>query len=372
MRVIYFTRGYGPHDHRFLSALAETGHEVFLLRLEGLDPSQGHPRVPAAIQQPAWAGGRRPFRWRDTPRLARDLRRVTRDVKADVIHAGPVNTCGFIAVRSGFRPILAMSWGFDLQEDARRNVWWRTITRYTLKRSTFFTCDAQVTAGLAVKHGMSRDRMSLFPWGVDLKHFAPARTPKKPKEASEPLIVLCNRSWEPRYGVDCVARGFAQAAGRDPHLVLVLLGDGSQGSTIRQTLADAGVAERVQFGGRVSQESLPDWYRMADLYVSASHVDGSSVSLMEALACGTPALVSDIPANREWVEDGVNGWVFPDGDAEKLADRLVEIAARRIELPGFGRRARQTAERKADWQKNFPILLQSYEETVRLHRGGEA
>jgi glycosyltransferase involved in cell wall biosynthesis len=265
-----------------------------------------------------------------------------------------------------------MSWGFDLQEDAPRNIWWRTVTRYTLKRSTFFTCDAQVTARLAVKYGMSRDRMSLFPWGVDLKHFAPVRTPRKPKGASEPLIVLCNRSWEPRYGVDCVARGFAQAARRDAHLRLVLLGEGSQGSTIRQTLARAGVTERVEFGGHVSQESLPDWYRKADLYVSASRVDGSSVSLMEALACGRPALVSDIPANREWVEEGVNGWLFPEGDAEKLADRLVEIAARRGEFPGFGQRARQTAERKADWGKNFPVLLHSYDEAVRVHREGEA
>jgi glycosyltransferase involved in cell wall biosynthesis len=372
MRVIYFTRGYSPHDHRFLSALAETRHEVFLLRLESLDPSQSYPRVPAAIQQPAWAGGSRPFRWRDTPKLARDLRRVARAVEADVIHAGPVNTCGYVAVRSGFRPILAMSWGFDLQEDAPRNIWWRTVTRYTLKSSTFFTCDAKVTARLAVKYGMSRDRMSLFPWGVDLEHFAPARTVKRPKGATGRFVVLCNRSWEPRYGVDCVARGFAQAARRDPQLALVLVGEGSQGSRIRETLARAGVTERVEFPGTVSQETLPDWYRMADVYVSASHVDGSSVSLMEALACGTPALVSDIPANREWVEDGANGWIFPDGDAEMLANRLVEIAGRRGDLPGFGQRARQTAEKKADWGKNFPILLHSYEETVRLHREGEA
>ena len=55
-------------------------------------------------------------------------------------------------------------------------------------------------------------------------------------------------------------------------------------------------------------------YRAADLYLSASHSDGSSVSLMEALGCGLPVLVSDIPGNREWVTDGEQGWLFPDGD----------------------------------------------------------
>ncbi|MFN2120042.1 MAG: glycosyltransferase [Anaerolineales bacterium] len=368
MRVIYFTRGFGPHDHRFLSALAGTQHEVFLLRLENGEASQAQLQVPTAIRQPEWAGGRQTFRWRDTLGLARDLRRVADAVNADLVHAGPVNTCGFVAVHSGFRPILTMSWGFDLQEDAKRNLWWRAITQYTLKRTTFFTCDAQVTAQLAANYGVSRDRMSLFPWGVDLDHFAPTATPKG---VSASFTVLCNRSWEPRYGVDCVARAFSLAARRNPDLRLVLLGEGSQGPEIRRTLAEASVTERVRFGGRVSQESLPDWYRRADLYVSASHIDGSSVSLMEALACGTPALVSDIPANREWVRDEVNGWLFPDGDANALAERLEQISSRRAELPGFSRRARQTAEEKADWRTNFPVLLRSYEEAVRLHAEGE-
>jgi glycosyltransferase involved in cell wall biosynthesis len=372
MRVIYFTHGYGPHDHRFLSALAATRHEVFLLQLKNRDASKYRFDVPPAIRKPAWVGGRRPFRWRDTLLLARDLRRVADAVGADLVHAGPVNTCAFVAVRSGFRPILTMSWGFDLQEDAQRNLWWRAITRYTLKRSTFFTCDARATAALATAYGMSKNRMSLFPWGVDLKHFAPGGAPRVPGRAAQRFVVLCNRSCEPRYGVDCVARAFALAARHVPAMVLVLLGGGSEESKIRKTLTDAGLAERVEFGGYVSQDELPHWYRRADIYVSASHVDGSSVSLMEALACGTPALVSDIPANREWVEEGLNGWLFPDGDAEALADRLVQISNRRAELAGFARRARASAEKKADWQANFPVLLHSYEEAVRLHQEGEA
>ena len=90
----------------------------------------------------------------------------------------------------------------------------------------------------------------------------------------------------------------------------------------------AGVIDRVEFGGRVSQADLPRWYRKSDLYVSPSHVDGSSVSLMEALACGLPALVSDIPANKEWVQEDRNGWLFPDGDADALAEKILWIAAR--------------------------------------------
>ena len=255
------------------------------------------------------------------PELTWDLRRVVQRIDPDLIHAGPIQTCAFIAVLSGFQPILSMSWGFDLQEDASRGPGWRWITSYTLRRSAYFTCDAHVTRDLAVEYGMRPDRISLFPWGVDLKHFKPktgggarrqsdsrSRTPEHP--ASRPFVLLCNRSWEPRYGVDTLARAFSLAAGSNPRLALILLGTGSQAGVIRQALEDGDVLDRVQFGGRVSQADLPAWYRRADLFISPSHVDGSSVSLMEALACGLPVLVSDIPANREWVRTIPTAGVF--------------------------------------------------------------
>jgi L-malate glycosyltransferase len=124
----------------------------------------------------------------------------------------------------------------------------------------------------------------------------------------------------------------------------------------------------VQFGGQVSQRDLPRWYHMADLYISPSHVDGSSVSLMEAMACGLPALVSDIPANKEWVSEGVNGWLFPDGNADILAEKFLTVIAQRRKLTQIGRAARRSAEERADWKKNFAKLLEAYEQTIQIYR----
>ena len=77
---------------------------------------------------------------------------------------------------------------------------------------------------------------------------------------------------------------------------------------------ESGLEDKVHFAGQVDYVDLPKYYRVAHLYLSASIVDGSSVSLLEAMSCGIPALVSDIPGNREWVVPGRNGWLFPTGD----------------------------------------------------------
>jgi glycosyltransferase involved in cell wall biosynthesis len=386
MRVIYFSSAYTPHDHRFLSALATTSHKVFYLRLEGeARESEGRP-VPASIEQLSWAGGRGRFSWGAVPRLVLDLRRVIRETQPDLIHAGPIQTCAFLSVLSGFRPILAMSWGFDLMQDADRSAWWRWVTRYTLARSTFFTSDARVTRDRAIAFGMNPDRTLIFPWGVDLKLFAPdpprriARHSESRKGSSrrraasagghrrtDGLVLFCNRSWEPRYGVDVLAQAFAKAARQNPRISLILLGGGSQAQRIRQTLADGNVMTRVVFGGQVPHADLPRWYRMADIFVSPSHVDGSSVSLMEALACGLPALVSDIPANKEWVHENLNGWLFADGDVDGLAQRILDLAANRGGFVRTRQAARASAEQRADWSRNFPVLLQAYERALRQH-----
>ncbi len=367
MRILYFSTSYSPHDHRFLSALAQTDHKVYFVRLEPATNESEDRIVPTEIEQVLWEGGKRAFRWRDVPRYVRSLRKVIKRIQPDVLHAGPIQTVGLIAVLTGFRPLLMMSWGFDLMEDVYRNKWWERITSFVLCRSTFFTSDAQVTRDKAVEYGMNPDRTIVFPWGVDLEHFKPNPSTLPSGAGQAALTLFCNRSWEPRYGVDVLARAFVRAAQTKPELRLILLGGGSMGRDLRRILNSGGVIEQVLFGGYISQKELPRYYNMADVYISPSHVDGSSVSLMEAMGCGLPCLISDIPANKEWVTEAENGWLFPDGNADALAKKILLAAEMRDTLHEMGARARSVAEQRADWTKNFQKLLEAYKRTAKLN-----
>lgn len=183
-------------------------------------------------------------------------------------------------------------------------------------------------------------------------------------------MLLSLRTWEPVYGVDVIARGFVRAAQQVPELRLALLGDGSQAGVIREILRRGGVESQVYFGGQVSNDRLVQFYRAADLYLSASHSDGSSVSLMEALASGLPALVSDIPGNREWIQDEKAGWLFRDGDSDALAEGIIRAYRLRSEGPARAQAARRLAEERADWNQNFQKLLLAYQMAVKRNSGG--
>jgi glycosyltransferase involved in cell wall biosynthesis len=203
---------------------------------------------------------------------------------------------------------------------------------------------------------MNPDKTIVFPWGVDLDHFKPD-TEHAPRNT---FTIFCNRAWESRYGVDVLARAFVKVAQERDDVNLLLLGGGSQGHLLRQIFEGGGVLDRVAFVGQISQTVLPEWYHRADLYISPSHVDGSSVSLMEALACGLPCLVSDIPANKEWVTEGENGWLFRDGDANHLAQKILAAIAQRETLPQVGQSSRRVAELRADWKNNAEALMKVY------------
>jgi glycosyltransferase involved in cell wall biosynthesis len=260
-----------------------------------------------------------------------------------------------------------MSWGFDLMDIIERKWIWKLTTIFALGKAAYYTSDAQATQHRAFQLGAKNNRASLIPWGVDCEHFSP-----QPRETavgqSQLFTLFCNRSWEPTYGVDVLAKAFCKVASTRGDVRLLLLGSGSMEEKIIGILSNGKVLDKVLLPGRISQEVLPNYYRKADLYISPSHVDGSSVSLMEALACGLPVLVSDILGNLPWVQEKKNGWSFRDNDVDMLANKIINAIEERESLHEMGEKARQLALEKANWKINFQALLQTYQDTLSAEK----
>jgi glycosyltransferase involved in cell wall biosynthesis len=360
VRILYFSDSYGPHDHRFLMQMAESGCEVAYLRRGPGRVVESRP-LPDGVRllPPLDPDGARPRRLGVA--LIDGLRRVLEDVDPDVLHAGPLQPCSWLAARAGFGSLVSMSWGSDLLQGGRFGLG-RRQAETALRGSAAFIGDCEAVRRRAVELGMEASRTVIFPWGVDLEMFAPKDTSSARLRLGwlDALVVLCLRSWEPQYGVDTVVEAFLRAAGRESSLRLILAGDGSLRPSLIAAIESSGLADRIWLTGHVPYSELPMLYHTADVYVSASRSDGSSVSLLEAMACGLPSLVSDIPGNREWVRDGETGRGFPPGDIAALADLLRAMPGATRQRKEFGRQARRIAEERADWRRNGPRLMEAY------------
>ena len=237
-----------------------------------------------------------------------------------------------------------------------------------LRASEVLVCDCRTVREAAIRLGMHGDRIVVFPWGVDLTRFSPSQDGQLRERLGwqDNFVILSMRAWEPLYGVDLTVKAFIESSKNDPSLRLLMLSQGSLRAELLEELEQAGLSDRAHVPGVVEPEELPAYYRAADLYVSASRSDGSSISLLEAMASGRPALVSDIPGNKEWVRSGENGWLFSDGDVEELATDLVKAASSRSELADMGAQARRIVEARGDWTSNFPKLLEAYQLAMSL------
>jgi len=363
VRILYITRSDSAHDQRFLKALAESKHDIYALRIshQGKDPV-----TPEGVKEVPWSKPTSKLTVLNIPVLVGRLKKIIDTVKPDLIHAGPIQDGAFLAAKTGFSPLMSMSWGFDLLKDAERNAWMRRLTKYALKHSQILFVDCQTVAKKAQSLGYGSGQLFQMPWGVDVNWFSPAQAKEPGRKLRESLgwqdkfVLLGLRAWEPNYGVNVLAKAFVRAAQAEPKLRLILLNQGSQEKEIRSILAEGKISSLVYFGGRVQREDLPKFNGAADLYISPSHVDGSSVSLLEAMACGTPCLVSDIPSNLEWIEQGVNGLVFQDGSVESLVSAIIG-AVQSSKLQDFAEKSHNLIIQKADWDKNFAKLLQTYE-----------
>jgi glycosyltransferase involved in cell wall biosynthesis len=119
----------------------------------------------------------------------------------------------------------------------------------------------------------------------------------------------------------------------------------------------------------VAEAGLADYFKNADVYLSCALSDGTSVSLLEAMAYGLPVVATDAPGNREWVVPGRGGWLAPPRDARAFADALVEAArlddASRATVAA---QHREIVERRADWDANATRLIEAYDRFEGTHR----
>lgn len=337
MNVVYASATRGPHDRRFLEAISGLGCEVVHLQITK-DVSQGPSHFVA------WG--------------ARGLNAAWQTIRSSfaptLVHAGPIQEVAFPLMDVIDVPLIPMSWGSDLLLPPSRDHLWSYATEAVLGRSEVFFADCVAVESEARLLGFDGTTFS-FPWGVDVEQFAPPQA-----RVGKDITFISVRNWHPIYNVETVIKAYARIAEKYPNSKLLVVGSGPDEGEIRRQIS------KVQHGtivvlGRVSATELTSLLRTADVYISASLSDGSSISLLEAMACGLAPIISDIPGNREWVVEEDNGWLFPPTDDHRLSELMARSASALDETRRTGSKNVEIARTRADWNHNKSLIIQGYE-----------
>ena len=365
MRILYFSDNSSDHNRRFVEKLASFGHEVCFL--DATQTRLAENWLPRGVERVQSKYNLR--RDADPSQFAgfiSEFQSLLKNLRPDLVHAGPVQTCGYVAALSDFHPLVVMSWGSDMLVHADRNAEWKHATEVALGAADGFFCDCETVRSAAQRLlAIPNDRIAQFPWGIKRGAFSP-HGPAVPREklgfSPDAFVFISTRSWEPLYDTEVLLQAFHRAYSENNRLRLVLLGDGSMAGRVQNFIAKHGLNQAVFAPGAIASTEMPLWFRAANAYVSCARSDGTSISLLEAMATGLPAVVTDIASNREWIVEGENGWLAATGSAEEFAEKLLRAASLPPnDLEAIAALNQTIVAERADWDKNFPNLLRLYE-----------
>ncbi len=175
-----------------------------------------------------------------------------------------------------------------------------------------------------------------------------------------------------RKGADLLVQAFIEAGKSLPELYLLIIGPHNQRENpsldegfinkLHQSILDASMQERVYFYGLVNErERLAELYRASDTFVFPSRREGLGNVMLEAMACGLPVIISELPGLEKVVKDGKNGMVVPVEDKTQLAEAIIRLCNNEMLLKELAEAAQKYILENhgfPQWQKNLVAVYQ--------------
>jgi glycosyltransferase involved in cell wall biosynthesis len=362
MKVLYVSSNGGIHDYRFLKKLVNDYEVLFLHYAAGeiIDEIDKLDHLQIISKKPAF---------RSMPLISErgHFKKVLKEFKPDIVHSGYVWQVGILAANSGFHPHLSMPWGSDILTEPDKSFIKKNLVNKVMKTCDQVQCDAEfVKKKIMNDYKLPAEKITVFPWGIDLGQFKKSdkqSARSQLKLDKEKFIVIFNRHFEPVYGADNLLEAYRKFSKGKNDVMMLMLSDGSGKVDALKYITESGLDEKIRVLGRVPNNELPALLNAADVYVSPSLSDGTSLSLLEAMACGLGLIVTDVPAIKEWVAPE-NGLMVKRGSREELTEALEKYYSNRGLIESHGIKNTAIAVEKADWDKNYLKLKEIYGKLV--------
>ena len=214
--------------------------------------------------------------------------------------------------------------------------------------------DAMIVSTEEEKHDLTRlygaraCKINVVPAGVDLELFKPTdqQEARQVLGIRENQVILYVGRIEPLKGIEILLRAATLLQCTSDTRVLIVGGSPGNDAELDRLKALAvqlDIADMVTFTGAVRQTELPRYYCAADVFVLPSHSESFGLAALEAMACGTPVIVSRVGGLKTFVDSGKTGYLVPWHSPEAFAERLETLLANPALKEAMGEAARAKA-----------------------------
>lgn len=317
--------------------------------------------------------------------LATRLEEVARTIKPDILHAHSPALNGVAALRVARRlgiPLVyeirafwedaAVDHGTS-QENGLRYKATRALETYVLRRANAITTICTGLRNDIVARGISKENVTVIPNAVDLEHFTVGGVPDQALAEKLGLNRKCVLGFIGSFyayeGLPLLLQALPEILRIVPDVRILLVGGGVQENHLKRLATDLGIADKVIFTGRVPHDQVQRYYDLVDIFVyprlSMRLTElVTPLKPLEAMAQGCLVIASDVGGHKELIKHGETGYLFRAGDANALADTVLDMLKQRANWPVLHAAARRFVETERNWPISVARYRAIYEQLV--------
>lgn len=247
--------------------------------------------------------------------------------KPDIIHAHYIFPTGFMAWLAKLvtkKPLIITAHGSDVQLGLRGGIW-HSLVKFTLNKADFIIAVSNdLKNKIENEFLISSDKLSIIDCGVNTDVFCPTDKKTAKEKLGIPLegstILFVGNLIEIK-GVNFLIEALNEIY-KEEKINCIVIGDGPQKDKLKEQVRGLSLKDNVIFEGYKDYKELPIWYSAADIFVLPSLREGFGLVALEAMACGTPVVVSNVGGLPEFVTENYNGWLIEPGNVHELVKKL--------------------------------------------------
>lgn len=317
--------------------------------------------------------------------LEKRIDQVIKEVKPDVLHAHSPALNGLAAVRAGRRnniPVVYECRAFwedaavdhgTSNEGGLRYRLTKALETYVFRHADAVTTICEGLRSDITSRGIAANKVTVIPNAVDIERFTfGAEADVGLREnlgLADKTVLGFIGSFYAYEGLSLLLDALPQLLKRIPNLCLLLVGGGTQETLLREKVTAMGLTDAVVFTGRVAHEQVQAYYNQVDIFVYPRLPMRltelvTPLKPLEAMAQGRIVVASDVGGHKELIEDKHTGFLFKAGDADSLAETLINLINERDQWNDIRHAGRNFVETERNWHKSVSNYSSVYEKLL--------
>ncbi len=368
IKLLILSNPANPHTIKWVKALDKEGFKIFVFGLSNYDKNIYNECYDVRIY--SYGFDNTLFTKSDGAfskivylKALKKLKKVIQEFKPDILHSHYATSYGLLGALTGFHPYIISAWGSDVYDFPKKSFLHKLILKFTLSKAERILSTSKIMAEEVKLY--SNKEIEITPFGVDTDLFKPMQSESLLKENE--IIIGTVKTLEVKYGIENLIKSFKIIRDKHPELSLRLLivGTGSQEPYLKKLVSDSDLEKCTTFTGFIKPEEIPRYQNMITVPVFLSLHESFGVSVIEALACEKPVIVTNVDGFKEIVTNGENGLIVPVDNIEQTVAAIEELIFDIKLRKNFGMQGRELVVKHFNWKNNVNQLVKTYSGLIK-------